>query len=123
MTGGDGWPKPSLVVVEGEQHDLPPMWDGEPVLWSTWQRAPLTSARFHGPAQVCDCGNADPNRWVTCHGEERLSNGRPRVRLWVTRCMECHLDEVWDESSGEAWTLDVTDYSDRGSVEPSAASS
>lgn len=119
----DEWPKPKLVVVEGDQHDLPPMWDGEPVLWSGWQPLPITSARFHGSQWVCECGNVDQNRWVSCYGGERMSNGRPQHRFWVTRCMDCHRDEVWDEVTEQSWALDATDYSDRGSVEPAAVSS
>lgn len=38
--------------------------------------------------------------------------------LCAFRCHHCSLDNVWDTTSGEMWTLDHADYGDKGSVAP-----
>lgn len=119
----DGWPKPHLVAVSGDRHDMPPKWDGVDVSWSPWRQMPLTTARFHTPAEPCQgCGNTDDTRYVSCDGrvprlDDRPGHVRPRaIRFLAIRCIDCHTDAVWDETTGEAWTLDATDYSDTGST-------
>lgn len=38
------------------------------------------------------------------------------IELYVSRCHHCDLDTVTDSTTGEVWTLDLTDYGDEGST-------
>jgi len=38
--------------------------------------------------------------------------------LHAFRCHHCQLDNVWDVTTNEVWTLDHTDYGDTGSDQP-----
>ncbi len=68
MPGRDetGWPKPRLVVLTGDQHDLPPKWDGVVVEWSEWRQMPLTwftAADMLREALALAAAGASPERF------------------------------------------------------------
>lgn len=42
------------------------------------------------------------------------------LELVAHRCPDCHSDEVWHIMTDTWWTLDESDYSDAGSVDPTA---
>ncbi len=118
-------------------HDLPPRWDGYPVVWRGWQGVPVIMC--HRPVNdrcvVCG-GDKDPSLNTGLVGEStdmtqrdvraddaaaRLANRsgvirhhrRSWVRLTAFRCPDCGHDQVDD---GEhMWDLDQSDYTDAGS--------
>lgn len=115
------------------QHDLPPRWDGQPVEWGEWTEMPIICppprrercehCRSFAP-QVMNLGRiwadpaATPN--VVSIGRGRLKHSRHLVAILTAfRCTECSRDHVLDQS-GNAWTLDQTDYTDTGSRDVAA---
>lgn len=105
-----------LVVTRA--HDLPPLWDGEPVEWREWRDEPVmficTRGRRKQPDPPKRCARAAGTARETTQG---LIGGL--VRLHVVRCChDCCQDTVLDLETNEVWDLDDTDYGDAGSVDP-----
>lgn len=111
------------LLTENRLHDLPPLWDGHPVTWGEWEKG------IEGAVFVCPPPKV-PDHCVRCGSVELQIRNRGLVRpvplvltpwvLWVWRCPDCYLDDVWDLATDEWWTLDDTDYEDDGSNPPSA---
>lgn len=122
------------------RHDLPPRWDGRAVEWQPWAR-PVSTIRFHHKPDACDCGSTkqplvtaglrDPEPGTTVPTERVKRSPRtgrtwlvpgPEVPAWpaltlrAIRCVDCHVDIVVDEETGDTWELDASDYGDAGST-------
>ena len=104
------------------KHDLPPLWDDNPVTWGPWQVI-VSSWRFHAPldAQVCrSCGSLAAR--ASCSGLVRHPLAAPldefAHRLLVERCTDCGHDTVYDLLTDQSWDLNPSDYGDEGSVDP-----
>ncbi|WP_157571812.1 hypothetical protein [Nocardioides alkalitolerans] len=97
-------------------HDLPPMWDGVPVTWSAWETEAPTTIRLHvDDMGACGrCGSLE----LTLTARGVLEGDLHPLRLYVSRCPDCHLDTVLDLVGDESWELDDTDYDDQGSAPP-----
>lgn len=94
-------------------HDLPPLWDLEPVEWTIWSTVRSTLA-LHLPAEelACqECGAVD---------EPMISWGKrgPFRDIYAARCRHCWHDVVTDTRTGERWDLDPSDYGPAGSTNP-----
>lgn len=95
------------VVQGGHQHDLPPLWDGQPIKWRGWN----PGFRLTHFAQVCDrCGNTEPP-------DSNYGLVNNRIRMLAYRCTKCRLDLVVDILGDRTWVLDDDDYGPGGSVE------
>lgn len=126
------------------EHDLPPLWDGLVVVWDGWEALPTVIICPPKPKDPCSaCGSLTTpvvNRARVARStvitrellaerdaaRERLpvtSRGKLKplalYRLTAFRCPDCRHDLVVDGETGESWDLDVTDYGDTGSKEPS----
>lgn len=102
-------------------HDLPPLWDGQPITWHGWSPDTHTTLILHTPADrmACErCGTVDERRinWGS-RPPAPDGPGWPVRDLWAARCRHCGHDQVTDERTGECWDLDPDDYGDSGSTE------
>lgn len=108
-----------MTVTRARPHDLPHLWDGRPVQWSTWQDQRLPSLVFHVPADHWACTGCGWIRDTELRSVGTLmptgGEQHPVVRLLVRRCPGCLLDEVTDIATGQVWDLDDTDYGQTGS--------
>lgn len=97
------------------KHDLPPLWDGEPVVWGRW-RPPVAIFMCNRSARV------EPAFCTACHSTANPALATGTVgrfrRLTAFRCPDCGHDTVADADTGEVWDLDPTDYQDEGSTAP-----
>lgn len=134
-------PRSNLVAVpDSGLHDLPPRWDGYPVMWRGWQS--LTGHICGRAERACceRCGSVeyptinvglvgdDPDMTPTdvehddqavrlAYQMRRRRKRRSWIRLTAFRCVECGADNVVD-GDGVSWNLDLSDYGDAGSTEP-----
>lgn len=114
-------------------HDLPPRWDGMPFEWGAWSPTGglricgRTARSAHRCAQCASTSppsmsigrvwaDADPPPASSSLGAAALQQNTRRIALLLTafRCPSCGRDWVLD-TDGQAWDLDDTDYTDRGS--------
>lgn len=131
----------SAVVDVGTRHDLPPRWDGHPVVWRGWETLNAFICGGRAGSECCPgCGSRaasainlglvgdDPDMTVgdVEHDDHavamasKLGHRRRRrswFRLTAFRCPDCRLDLVVD-GDDQCWTLDASDYGDEGSVGP-----
>lgn len=109
----------SAGLRTNRKHDLPPLWDDQPVQWQGWERPVWTTLALHLPLEslACrKCGNlaaASRNAGVV----RPPGAGHPTRRLFATRC-DCGHDQVYDLDTDELWDLEDSDYGDAGSVDP-----
>lgn len=138
---------PTLTVVPGRAHDLPPLWDGRRVGWREWAKGPVfvcgprSLERTEPPCPAC---SSTKQRWraagvlaarpgATVSGWQDVPSKRQpgrtwrrqttepersRMRLMAFRCPDCAHDTVLDIETDEVWELDETDYGDDGSADP-----
>ena len=117
------------IVQRRHKNDLPPKWDGVTINWSGWTRLEQSSLRFHHDDQCTDCGSVDQCYVNTGRGlvddSEAINRsvidiftkrhiGDIHIRLTAFRCAGCGRDHVLD-GNGVTWTLDASDYQDKGS--------
>lgn len=113
---------------EGRRHDLPPRWDGAPIVWEPWVVGELFLCGDHMQYRRCaQCGSKQTPAVVhgmrhiplppdvTPIGQARLQPREMRAALLLQRCRDCLHDTVWDCWTNEWWDLDDSDYSDEGS--------
>lgn len=88
--------------------DLPPKWDGRPVIWDeVWDEAPrLFICPPPKDQHTCNCGST----WSPLMKTGRTSTSMLRVM----RCADCHADTIIDPE-GKWWDLDPDDYGFEGS--------
>lgn len=112
----------SDLLVLAREHDLPPKWNGIDLTWDGWRELPdvRVFVCFRGkqpPPDHCGkCGSIE--RSIVNRGAGTVFLGgkdRHAVSLMVFRCPDCHHDLVSDETTGEWWDLDHTDYGPEGS--------
>lgn len=109
-----------LELVHSADHgnDLPPRWDGTPIVWGPWT-SERTSLRWHlkDSERACSqCGALDNEEYAVGKIAPSAPRPHPRViRLLAIRCLTCMHDTVFDEDTKELWDLDLTDYGDEGS--------
>ena len=104
----------ALVHTSDHGNDLPPWWDGVPVIWSEWLYV-RTSMAFHesGFGRECPkCGSRDEGKCAS----GRSGEGNKPLWLLAQRCPDCLHDTVYVHPAGEHWDLDHRDYDDRGST-------
>lgn len=123
---------PSPVAVPLDAYGKPMRRHGGNLV-NTWavfsSDATNESLRFHHDDQCTDCGSADMCYVNTGHGKVDDSEtikrsaidiftkrhiGDIHIRLTAFRCAGCGRDHVLD-SNGVTWTLDASDYQDKGS--------
>lgn len=113
------------------EHDLPPRWDGDAVLWEPWRdELEITMCPPpRSPERCSDCGStkAPTNTFGRIwFGVDDPAGGPPRrppdKMLSLSRCRDCQGDTVFDGfgPNAQAWRLDPSDYGDNGSWEVSA---
>lgn len=121
----------TLAIV----HDLPPRWDGRPVVWQGWT-APIVFMCSIPERACAECGSRrDPSLNAGLVGDSpdltraavkrnddairfhrRMAPARIGwIRLTAFRCPDCGHDVVVDDE-GTAWDLEPSDYTDAGSV-------
>lgn len=131
-------------MTKRTRHDLPPLWDCEPVMWHGWSPPEMrTTLAFHLPADAlaCNqCGAIDENycnfgsrvpqtdtepeivaRYITPGNLDevvRLVPARPVRNLVAFRCRHCCHDRVHDLRTNQTWDLEPDDYTDAGSTPP-----
>lgn len=116
--GFDLWPR---------EHDLPPRWDGMPVVWGGWDDTGHAFVCPPAKPDSCDrCASTrprllnvgriwnDPETAPTATGPVRLNGRRPIGTIAAFRCPGCGHDRVLDHEN-QAWDLDPTDYGEDGS--------
>jgi len=118
------------------RRDMPPLWDGRAVEWSTWN-SEVGSWAFHASIddRAChECGVLDehayssglltpePGATFMVPRDRRARSRResevpawPVYSLFAVRCTGCGHTQVHDEDTGETWVLDESDYTDAGS--------
>lgn len=102
-------------------HDLPPLWDGDPVTWDAWHSG-ASSMDFHAPLAelACrHCGLLEARQIATGvihHHQGPTGRIEHERALFAFRCPGCLHDEVWDRRTDEMWVLDETDYLASGST-------
>lgn len=114
------------------EHDLPPRWDGLPVVWGAWDDTGRVFVCPPPKPESCDrCGSArprlfnvgriwtDPETAPAAIGLARLRRGRHLIGIISAfRCPACGHDSVLDHENRN-WDLDETDYTDDGSWDTS----
>lgn len=128
----------SLTLVS-DRRDLPPAWDGVPVVWSEWSTGGTTLA-LHIPADQLACpecgaveeptisfGKRPPETpTIMSTRTKTTKSGRKyavphEIQAWpvrdliASRCRHCNHDVVTDLRTDERWDLDESDYSPAGS--------
>ena len=125
------------LFVTSREHDLPPKWDGNAVLWSEWGENPFRHAFICPPPRerrVCPrCGSIEDPVYARGMVAQKRSTDVDRIRrykaigrpgevapwrLFAFRCVDCRHDQVYDMHKSEWWDLDPNDYGDDGSVDP-----
>ena len=99
--------------------DLPISWDGEPVIWSEWDKG-RTTLTLHLPVDqvACDqCGALDDRDTSTGTRVTGWAK-RPSRDLHASRCRHCGHDTVLDLRTDECWDLEPEDYMPDGSQPP-----
>lgn len=114
------------------EHDLPPRWDGRPVVWGEWDD---TGRAFMCPPPKphrCErCGSTRPRLFnvgrvwtnlVTTAPATDAATERQRLIGIISafRCPGCGHDSVLDHQNRE-WVLDETDYTADGSWETASS--
>lgn len=117
MTARRGQDGPDLFHHLRE-HDVPPMWDGNPITWGEWQDGSMS-------VFICPPPKPEPCPWcgslagTRCRvGETESPWRKARTRLYLTRCVGCSRDQVWDAWADQWWDLDEDDYGPDGSMPP-----
>lgn len=103
-------------AVSSRMHDLPIMWDGQPIEWRPWAECP-TSMRFHVIDGCRKCGVI--NEPLISTGVLPVANAEGVARLadlTAFRCPDCGHDHVFQHSTEETWDLSPEDYTDAGST-------
>ncbi|MFW6776095.1 hypothetical protein ACOACO_17560 [Nocardioides sp. CPCC 205120] len=105
-----------MATTEARVHDLPPRWDGFPVVWGEWTDEIPSTYRLHAEdLGACGrCGSLAPMEHS--RGTVDVPDRRP-LALFVTRCTDCRHDVVLD-ADDVAWDLEPADYTDGGSERP-----
>lgn len=102
-------------------HDLPPLWDGDPVTWDAWHSG-ASSLDFHVPLADLACHHCGllGSRQIahgTIHHHPSVTGRIENVAvLFAFRCPGCLHDEVWDRRTDDMWEVDEDDYLAAGST-------
>lgn len=105
------------------QNDLPPFWDGVPVIWLGWKTIEST-LDWHLPLDqvACSqCGGLGEGTLInpgTRPATEPHEGWSAQLRdIYAFRCPHCGHDHVHDLNTNESWDLDPDDYGPEGSTE------
>ena len=120
--------------------DLPPMWDGDRIVWEGWQADPPSTLDYHLKPEPCPaCGLFEPHtvnlgviwskprvrpfRRARTYAEAALNSaadrkGTPIGWLFAYRCTGCRFDQVYECNTKQMWDLDESDYHAFGSHDP-----
>lgn len=108
------------LLTLAREHDLPPKWDGVVVRWRGWRTLPDARIFICPPPKEIDhcknCGSIAQSRINYGHRTVFLAGkDRDAGSLTAYRCPDCLHDLVEDETTGEWFDLDHTDYGPEGS--------
>lgn len=111
------------LLVLAREFDLPPKWNGIDLEWRGWRELPdvnvfvcFRRGKEPPPDHCSKCGSVERSHVNRGTGTVRLGGkDRTAVELTVFRCPDCEHDAVCDETTGEWWDLDHTDYGPEGS--------
>lgn len=111
-------------------HDLPPLWDGDPIEWGEWEM-PMSAVFICPPLKSfrpdccpkCGCTDERPTARGAVRvapidprsGLRKLRAGRIVLNLLALRCPDCRHDQVTDLYGSRVWDLDESDYTNEGS--------
>lgn len=94
--------------------DLPPAWDGTPIVWQAWEDEQKLTVLMCPPPKTEPCEVCHSTAgWLSARGDG-TNRFRPLV-LFAWRCRSCRHDQVWDMTHDVVWDLDESDYQSSGS--------
>lgn len=102
-------------LTHAARHDLPPLWEGRPVMWHGWGAGPPVLICPPPARECCQfCGSLEPS--VSNRGSREVIVGSRRFMpsLIAHRCPDCRRDLVHDMGTDETWELEPSDYDDGG---------
>lgn len=103
--------------------ELPPLWDGHPVKWGSWEKHITTSLQFSiAGAGDCDSCGLSSSLWDATGWWADLKLGgewerRGMRNFHATRCGWCGNTTVYTFHDDQSWKLDETDYGASGSYD------